>query len=124
MYLPNNNHHKNGHERQVDRGRIVYVRPDNNDFLNHNRILPMEPTFKLWLAILNGLGLTTTIGVVVFDWASWKANILFMVGLVFLLIRIYYYVVNQSQQKELRELEIEEKKRRLGEINWDTEQIK
>lgn len=126
MHIPNNNYHKNGHERKVDSGRLVYVRPDGDHFHNPNRSLPMEPTFKLWLAILNGLGLTTTIGVVVLDWASWKANILFMVGLIFLLIRIYYYIVNQSQQKEMRELQnqmreldIEEKKRRMGEINWD-----
>lgn len=121
MHIPDNYYNKNGHERQVNSGRLVYVRPDSNNFHNHNRSLSMEPSFKLWLAIINGLGLSATIGTVVFDWASWKANILFMVGLIFLLIRIYYYVVNQSQQKELRELEIEERKKRMGEIHWDTE---
>ena len=113
MHIPSHNGHASKHERQAIHSHTVPVRPYNNRFHNPNRTKPMEPTLKLWLAIFNALGLSSTVGVIVFDWASWKANILFMVCLIFLLIRIYYYVIRQDQAKEMRRLEIEERKKSI-----------
>lgn len=71
----------------------------------------MEP--NLWLAIMNTIGFQATILAVVFNWGTWKADMLFAVSFTFVCMRVYFYFRKQNQAIRREELEQEKIRRRI-----------
>lgn len=115
MYLHNHPGSKNGHERKVGGSHLIPISPIGQRIFNDQRNPPMEP--NLWLAIMNAFGFQAVVLAVVFNWDTWKADLLFFVSFVFVCLRVYFYFRKQNQAIRREELEQQEIRRHMDDKN-------
>lgn len=111
MYLHDNLGSKNGHERKADSRHAIYLISGGQRIFNDQRKPSMEP--NLWLTIMNTIGFQATILAVVFNWGTWKADMLFAVSFTFVCMRVYFYFRKQNQAIRREELEQEKIRREM-----------
>ena len=75
----------------------------------------MEP--NLWLAIINALGFQAVVLAVVFNWNTWKADLLFLVSFAFVCVRLYYYIRQKDQAVRRENLEYRKEQQDLERKN-------
>lgn len=112
MYIHHNDFGKNGHEHKGNSDRLIYISPKYQHLFNA-KTTPARMELKLWLGVLYGTGLTSYIAAVIFNWGTWKQDILFFVAIMFGFARLGFYVLKQVQLWQLRKLQIKEKQRDL-----------
>ena len=69
---------------------------------------------KFALIIFNLLGAGLTLAGILSNLDNIKSSILFLLGLVFIMIRIYFFVIWAKQKTRMRELEIMQKEKDLS----------
>lgn len=111
MFLSDGYYNKNGHERKADSRRAVSLISGGKRIFNDQRNPPMES--NLWVGIVYAIGIPTYLLGIVMNWSTWKADTLFLFAAVFSGLRIYYYIRKQNQSIRMRDMELEEKKRRM-----------
>ena len=110
---------RNGSKYDLSSHNLVYVSTNNNHLpnptTNEKRV-----EISLFVKVLLWVGLGSYIGGIMLNWGSWKADLMFMAGFFFMLSRGVFFCIKQWQEKkmrkvdrELKELDLREKKRSL-----------
>lgn len=113
MHLHSGGYSENGHQRESVRIDLLYPGPDRDRLFNYtNPPKRMEPAIKLWLGILNGLGITAWLSAVFLNIGTWKSDILFALAVLLALTRLVFTCIKQIQLKRLRDLELKERQKK------------
>lgn len=111
MFIPDNHNSKNGHERKAGSNHSVSLIPIGQRIFNDQTNPPVEP--KLWIGLAYAIGIPSYLLGIIFNLDTWKADVLFLFATIFSGLKLYFYIRKQSQSIRMREMELEERKRRM-----------
>ncbi len=106
-------HLRTGYQQFDDHQLSFFTRSNYTHYSNAGELKKAMAEINLWKWIITIVGLPTYFGAIWLNIQNnsdnWKANILFILGGVFLIARIIVYVIKARQDIRLREWEFEQK---------------
>lgn len=109
----NRSNHNTGREQHYDSGLLILPNPfHSNDARDKKPHKKMEQKIMILLA---NILFTTGYGYVIFiNIDNIKSVVLFFIMVVWGLVRILYYCIKQDQERKMRNLDIEERRKKIN----------
>ncbi len=101
---------KNGRQSSLYREHAIHNSVKRGSFFNPSTSNNRMET-KLFLIILSWLGVGSYIGGIWLNIGNWKANLMFIIGLLFMIMKFIRYSLKTWQDYRKGELEIKKRKR-------------
>lgn len=95
---------RNGAESLRDSERVIYSTAKRGSFFNI-KASPQRMETKLFLTVLSWVGLSSYIAGIFLNLNNWKADVLFMSGLAFMLLKFVRLCVREWQAFKREEIE-------------------
>lgn len=95
-----------GRERLNGTGLHVLHHSKHNDLEPPKSLGKKVETAKLLMGIFSALGIPAYVLGIVWNFGDIKGWLLFIVGFLYAVVRLYFYVVRQKQDQKLKDLQI------------------
>ena len=105
---------KNGAKSLSNSEHVIYSTAHRGSFFNF-KASPKRMETKLFLTVLSWIGLGSYVGGIFLNLNNWKADILFLCGLGFILLKFIRLTVRTSQSYKREEIEQQILKKKVKE---------
>lgn len=105
---------KNGKQSLPDSEHAIYSSVKRGSYFNH-QANPKGMETKLFLTVLSWVGVGSYIGGIFLNLSTWKADLLFLCGLAFMLLKFIRLTIRTWQSYRREEIELKELKKKSDE---------